>query len=131
MKRIINVVVVLILSGCLSITESKRAADLEVTLSAYHTAIRWGRLEELVNYYGTKIFKLSNLNSKTIKVIAYEVRQPPILINDKRAVQVVEIQYVVNDKQLVRTILDKQDWRYNMDKEGWRLYSQFPEFRVE
>jgi len=42
--------------------------------------------------------------------------------------QVVEIQYILNNKQILHKIVDKQDCRYDDATNLWRLHSSLPKF---
>lgn len=117
-----------LLVGCSELMESKLDTTLETTLSAYHTAMRWGDGATLVNYHRQGDKQASTEPLAGVRVLSYEVRRPPIFVSELRVMQVVEIQYVVNDTQRVRSILDHQEWHYQPDKNIWQLHSPWPSF---
>lgn len=127
MKIIPLIIIFPLLAGCNSLLGNKPATTLETTLSAYRTAIRWGYWSQVFNFYTANTIQ-PTIVLDNIRVTAYEVLQPPIFINEQHAIQVVEIQYVLNDKQILHKILDKQDWHYNNDTELWQLHHPLPKF---
>lgn len=116
-----------LLGSCNSLLGNKSATILETTLSAYRTAIRWGYWSQVFNFYKANTVE-STVIFDNVKITAYEVLQPPIFINEKHAIQVVEIQYVLNDTQILHKIIDKQNWHYNNDTELWQLHNPLPKF---
>jgi hypothetical protein len=120
---------VLSLSGCMSLEERKKDAALDTTLSHYRTAMRWGHWDTLFSYRDASAPQAPDIKTENIRVTAYEIRQPPVPISDEQVSQVVEIQYVVEDQQRLRKVLDKQDWRHDKENNQWRLHSAFPDFR--
>jgi hypothetical protein len=129
MKIVPILLIALVLHGCTSFGDDKKATTLDSTLFAYQTAMRWGQWEALFNYRNVKAPPPPALPFNNIRVTAYEIRQPPVPVQEDQVLQVVEIQYVLTDEQRVHTALDKQDWRYDADARLWSLYSPFPELR--
>jgi hypothetical protein len=118
-----------LLSGCGSLEEKKKDAALDTTLSNYSTAMRWGRWETLFSYRDPTAPEAPDIDTDNIRVTAYEIRQPPVPISDEQVSQVIEIQYVIEDEQRLRKLLDKQDWRHDKETKQWRLHSAFPDFK--
>lgn len=110
-------------------TGDKRETSSHITLYQYQTAMRWGQWDLAFSSRSKEAPPVPTLSLDTIRVTAYEVLQPPILVAENQILQVVEIQYVRTDVQRVRKIVDKQDWRYDGEKNVWLLYSPFPDFK--
>jgi hypothetical protein len=108
---------------------SKKETALDATLSTYQTAMRWGRWDALLGFRNAKAPPPPALPFDNIRVTAYEVRQPPVHISEDQVLQVIEIQYVLNDEQRLHKVFDKQEWRYDADANQWSLYSPFPGLR--
>lgn len=129
MKTALIIVFALLVSGCSTLFGDRKEKSLDATLSAYQTAMRWGRWETLGSYRHAKAPPLPALPFDNIRVTAYEVRQPPVSTREDRVLQVVEIQYVLGDEQRLHKTFDKQEWRYDADSNVWSLWSPFPELR--
>jgi hypothetical protein len=102
--------------------------SLEIALNAYHTAMRWGYWEKVISFYHANTTDINTIPNK-IRITAYNVHQLPVLTHDgTRAIQVVELQYVINEQQILRKILDKQEWHYDDATQSWQINSSLPKF---
>lgn len=132
--RLIPLLLMLLLAlaaaGCKSLAERRKDAALEIALSSYRTAMRWGDWDGLLSLRHPQAPPLSeDVHLDDVRVVSYEIRQPPVPIKKGRVGQVAEIRYVMTDEQRVRKLYDKQEWRYDAAANQWRLYSPLPEFR--
>ncbi len=126
-------VVALLSSGCAHIRQEKKTQGLTAATYAYGNALRWGYYDSAWNYLDPTIrSRLSpdQLQLKSVRLTAYEVIQPPLLIaeDQDQAEQWVQIDYVRQDTQVVHSLTDHQVWRYDVMSEGWRLTSDPPHF---
>ncbi len=64
-----------------------------------------------------------------IRVTGYEIRQPPLPVDEAKVLQVVEIDYVLEDSQRLRKLSEQQEWRHDPESKQWQVFSPFPEFR--
>jgi len=116
-------------TGCGQVKEDKMAQRLESSLSSYRQAIRWGYYPAAVGFLHPESRTDIDLEQlKNIRVTGYEVIQPPIIDDDSVAVQLVQIDYVLNDRQVLRSLGDRQQWRYDEDSGAWWLHSGLPPF---
>jgi hypothetical protein len=127
--RLILILLLAVTAGCSSFAERKKASALEMTLSSYRTAMRWGQWDSVIGYRSPEAPAVPELDLDNIRVTAYEIRQPPVPVKDDTVSQVVEIRYVLTDEQRVRKLYDKQEWRHDPEANQWSLYSPFPDFR--
>jgi uncharacterized protein YceK len=118
-----------LLGGCGTVTDSRKTDLLEATLSRYASALRWGYYESAFSLRDPANAQEPLPDAKNLRVTSYEVAQPPIMQDPLTAVQVVQIEYVLEDEQRVRKILDQQQWRYDQEKKTWWLTSPIPPFR--
>ena len=117
------------LSGCGGYSERKKEMALESTLSQYRTAMRWGHWETLTGMRGPKAPAMPDIDLDNVRVTGYEIRQPPLTVDETRVLQVVEIEYVLQDSQRLRKLSDRQEWHHEPESKQWMVVSPFPEFR--
>ncbi|MCF7979027.1 MAG: hypothetical protein K9L82_13610, partial [Chromatiaceae bacterium] len=65
------------------------------------------------------------------QITGYEVVQPGVISPDDTAVQLVQIAYVLKDRQRLEQIADRQHWRYDPISGAWWLESGLPSFGDE
>lgn len=120
---------VLSLSSCQTISERSRANELQDTLSAYESTIRWGALVKAQDFRDPEkpVWQPSPMPDR-LRVTHYEVIQGPSMLEEDKAVQTALIQYVFENEQVVREVMDQQIWRYNEELERWLLDSDPPDF---
>jgi hypothetical protein len=117
-------------SGCATYREDRKQESLEAATNAYAAALRWGYYETAVGYLHPEKRKVAEVPKilKDIRVTRYDVVQPPIQTGKTETVQVVQIDYVHQDVQSVRSLTDRQTWRYEPEAKSWWLYSGLPAF---
>lgn len=117
------------LTACQSLETRSDARKLEVTLSSYGSAVRWQPLTSLYAFLQPSMQPAAPpAGLDNIRVTGYEISAPPREIADGRVVQTAVIQYVLMDRQLVRTLVDNQLWV--RDDEGeWLRANPIPTFR--
>jgi hypothetical protein len=49
-------------------------------------------------------------------------------VEETKAIQTVVIQFVFQESQIVREIVDQQTWEYDPEVERWYLLSPLPRF---
>jgi len=125
---LVPAVLILLLAGC-GYSEQKKENALESTLSQYRTAMRWGHWQTLVGMRAPKAAAMPELDLDNIRVTGYEIVQPPLPVDDTRVLQVVEVEYVLQDSQRLRKLVDEQEWRHDPEANKWLLHSPFPDFR--
>jgi hypothetical protein len=121
-------------AGCGRVQQEKKTRSLEASTTAYGNALRWGYPETAWNYLAPAVrdrLSPEQLTLEHIRVTAYEVVQPVLLVDEEQdqAEQEVRIDYVRHDTQIVRSLTDHQRWRYEESSGGWRLYSDPPLLR--
>ncbi|ODB84298.1 hypothetical protein A3193_15925 [Candidatus Thiodiazotropha endoloripes] len=117
------------LAACQTLGEHTRAESLENILRSYEASIRWTSGQQAYNFlppdHKDKEYKPV---SKNIRVTHYEVVQGPTMLGEDKAIQTAVIQYVLQDSQILKEIIDKQEWRYDEEGEVWHLNSPVPTF---
>ncbi len=120
----------LLLAGCGTIEKDKRALALQAATSAYQSAIRWGYYETAYGYVDPDLRKGKDLPAmfKDLRLTGYDVVQPPLVTGEGEATQIVTIDYLHEDRQVVKTLTDRQAWRYDPKAKTWWLTSGLPKF---
>lgn len=126
---VVGLAPMLSLGGCGVMKEDRRADALEAATSGYRQSIRWGYYAAAVGFlHPDQRAKVDMEALKNIRVTSYETVQPAVIQPDNTAVELVEIEYVLNDRQQVKSLGDRQQWRYDTDKSSWWLMSGLPRF---
>ena len=121
----------LLLAGCASVERDKQAIALKSATNGYETAIRWGYYETAFGYLHPDLRKDKDLPDGlgNLRVTGYDVVQPPHIQDDETAAQIVNIEYVYEDRQVVRRLTDRQIWRWDDERDSWWLMSGLPGFQ--
>lgn len=133
----IRVLAILLLAACVGlggtacgrVKEDKMAMGLYSATKGYRESIRWGYFDAAVGFLHPD--EREDLNAETLKnirVTGYEVVQPAVITPQETAVQLVRIDYVLEDEQRLKSLMDRQEWRWDADRVGWWLYTGLPKF---
>ena len=136
-KRVfMAIALVLLLAGCESMSPIKAFKDkdkqdtLTKTLHSYELTVRWGELTQIYTFLEPDMargtIKQDNLNN--IRVTSYEVIKGPASTGENDAIQTAKIDYIFNDRQVQKTIIDTQTWVYKPDQKEWRRTNPIPKF---
>lgn len=118
-------------AGCASDPAAGDAAKLDSTLSAYHSALRWGSAEEAVAMHDPERLKTQPVSSfelerwRQFRVVGYR-DSPPVTTAPGRVQQRVALELVNTNTQSVRNVVDVQEWRYDTTAKRWWLTSGLP-----
>jgi hypothetical protein len=116
-------------AGCGRVKEDKMAAALYNATKGYRESIRWGYFDAAAGFIAPD--KREDLDVKTlenVRVTGYEVIQPAVITPQETAVQLVRIEYVLEDEQRLKSLMDRQEWRWDKDSTNWWLYTGLPKF---
>lgn len=131
-KRLFKLVLVSAILGSLfscSITPDPMQS-LDSSIRSYERAIRWGESTRAKSFHknGPTLSDLERRRLKLYRVTGYSVLQnnTPDLHNSHL---LVEIKYIKNDQQVIKTFTVKQHWKRDKEGKVWYLNSPFPKFR--
>jgi len=118
------------IGGCGAVKKDKRAVTLQTATNGYQSALRWGYYETA---YG---FVTPEIRDKTptppikegLHLTGYDVIRSPVMTDEKNAVQMVAIDYLYDDQQVVKRLMDRQLWRWDDKKQNWWLMTGLPKF---
>ena len=119
------------LPGCKKIEEKRQANDLEATLNSYESTLRWQSVVDAYAYRPPEEVARNGIPDglDQIRIVSYQVKAAPAMLDDVTAAQTVEISYYHQDTQRVKSLLDRQLWNFDTEAKLWRLGSEIPEFR--
>jgi len=121
----------LLLAACASIERDKRAVALQAATNGYQSAIRWGYYETAFGYLHPDLRKdkAPPESLKDVRLTGYDVIQPPSIQTDETAIQVVDIEFLFEDRQVVKRLTDRQVWKWDEALDSWWLMSGLPRFQ--
>jgi hypothetical protein len=121
----------LTLGGCASVEKDKRAIALYQATTGYESALRWGYFDNAFGYLHPDERKDKALpeHLTDLRVVGYEAMQSPVVEPSKeQAVQLVTIDYLYEDRQVVKQLKDRQLWEWDETDKTWWLRSGLPKF---
>lgn len=124
--------VLLALLGCNPVKQDHLTDTLQKATSGYQNALRWGYFENAYGYLHPKqrTQALTAETFKGLRLTSYDVIQPPVMdARAEMALQVVVIDYLYDDRQVVKSLKDQQRWRYDAAQKTWWLESGLPPFK--
>lgn len=116
--------------GCAAVEKDRRAVGLQAATNGYQSALRWGYYDTAFGYVHPDQRRNQSLPEvfADLRVTGYDVAQPPVILDDDSANQVVVIDYLYEDTQIVKRLTDRQQWRWDDQIGTWWLHSGIPAF---
>jgi hypothetical protein len=103
-------------SGCQSMSERRRDESLTSTLKLYGKVLRW----QGPNEQGAMLANPEQTpKNRGITVTSYQVVSNPVKTGENTARQTAVIEYVYNDNQVIKRIIDQQIWKYDTEEKRW------------
>jgi hypothetical protein len=118
--------------GCETLSTQTEGQSLQVTLTAYANALRWGGFDQAVKYVDPETLKQHPLTPldleryKQVSVISYS-EQAVVPVSKHEVSQLVEIGVLNVNTQTERAIVDRQLWRYDEKTKHWHIVSGLPD----
>ncbi|MCU7795534.1 MAG: asparagine synthetase [Candidatus Thiodiazotropha sp. (ex Myrtea spinifera)] len=129
-KVILIVAVTALLMGCQTLSERKQSDALQEILRSYEAMIRWGSVEQAKGFLRPgQVGEVEATTPRNMRVTHYEVVQGPTMLDSSRAMQTAIIQYVFEESQVVREMMNRQTWEYDQESERWFLVTPLPAFK--
>ncbi len=121
----------MLLVGCKTIDDSKEDQLMQARLNLYAKTVRWGALENLYGFLtlDERIKAVFPGNLDNIRITDYQVRIPPMMLEQHILSQTVTIEYLFRDTQVIKTMSDNQIWEYNKETKQWFRANPIPEFK--
>lgn len=117
-------------SACGTIEKDRQALGLQAATAGYQSALRWGYYETAFGYVNPDLRKGKPVppELKGIRLTGYDVVQPPLIQEKNTATQIVDIEYLHEDRQVIKRLSDRQTWRWDDKLGSWWLQSGLPKF---
>lgn len=128
----LSIVMLLSLAGCNNVRDYQSGVDLGSVLSKYETMIRWGQLEQTYGFLEPELAAKTRLQTglDNVRITGYEVVMRALLLTETTATQTVKISFVLQDRQVERTIIDEQQWVSDeQETRHWWRANPIPEYR--
>lgn len=122
---------VLACAGCASDPAAGDQTLLQRTLFAYHSALRWGTVEQAISMHDPETIAKRPISAfeterwRQFRVVGYR-ESLPVTVAPGRVQQRVELELVNVNTQGVRNLVDVQEWRYDVEDKKWWLVTGLP-----
>jgi hypothetical protein len=128
---LLTIITAWLATGCGTIEKDKQTLGLQAATTGYQSALRWGYYETAMGYLHPDLRKGKPVPPELagIRVTGYDVVQPPLVQKPELATQIVDIEYLHEDRQVVRRLTDRQTWRWDKTLDSWWLESGLPNFK--
>lgn len=104
------------LGGCQSMSERKRDESLHATLALYAKVLRWQGIQD----QGAMLANPSlTPRIHDVSVTSYEVASPVVMHSSDSATQTAVIEYLYQDSQIIKRVVDHQLWEYDSESKRW------------
>ena len=131
-RFIYPILLVLSLSGCAAVDDSKKTITYDKALWKYETAIRWvdfGTANSLRRLEDSSAYSPDLKTLQHIKVTSYNVVNK-VMSEDHAEVRLaVEIVYYNDRSMKLITIIDNQIWKYDPAIKDWYITTPLPPFK--
>ena len=120
----------LLSAGCTTVQKEQRDLSLQAATSSYQSALRWGYFDTAFGYLDPPQRRGKSLPAqfKNLRITDYDIVQPPVITSPGEATQIVNIEYLYEDRQVVKRLTDHQTWHYDPKINNWWLVSGLPKF---
>jgi hypothetical protein len=123
---------VLLVVGCVSVSEMNRMDKFEQISDAYEFSIRWSDFDMASTFLKDQQdpnvgAQLENL--KQFNVTAYTIKRFVPSADKSQVIIIADVQYFKKNGLIVKNYSHRQLWQYDEDKENWYLTSGLPELK--
>lgn len=136
MKKLVGngaliVLIAVVLSACGSLETARVNQKRDLRLIEYGQTVRWGHLSDVYAFLAPAEQAVQTIpeHLDNIRVTQYEVLMPPVPEGEHKFTQTVKIEYLFEDQQVVRTLIDTQVWEFDTDARQWFRTNPPPLFK--
>lgn len=103
-------------------------AKLDDIMTAYKIAVRWGAIANTYQFLTPELRVTAEVpdNLDNIRVTTYQVVSGPGAISENLVTQTVLIEYVYQDQQVLKKLVDEQLWKYVEADDVWYRANPVP-----
>ena len=122
--------VVMLLTSCQTYREKSDEMKLDDLLRMYEKTLRWGNLPSIYNFLDADLRKQTPVPEELEIVKVTKVRRltPVVPINETSVTLTISIDYVFEDEQVERTLVDEQVWAQQDESGEWFRTNTIPRF---
>ena len=122
--------VVVLLTSCQTYREKSDEMKLDDLLKAYEKDLRWGSLPNIYNFLDADLRKQTLIpgDLENVKVTRVSRLTPVVHISETSATLTISIDYVFEDEQVERTLVDEQVWAQQDESGQWFRSNPIPRF---
>lgn len=126
-----SILLLLFAGGCQTLQKQQADIQFDKVLYSYQNTLRWSGVDRAYVYMKPELLEGQSIPTEldNIRVTAYEVMQPPVPLGEGLMKQSVKIFYVLQDRQIERSLLDEQVWEYQPEDKIWYRISPMPDFK--
>ena len=120
----------LAITACATVDKSKRLDLLDINLTDFRKAVRWGYYDEATRYIQIKDYKeplRSPDTLKNIRITSYEYGKKFLSDEETRLEVTAVISFYDVNRGTVSTISDNQIWWFDAEKKFWFLDGDIPD----
>jgi hypothetical protein len=121
---------VALLTSCQAFRDKSDETKLNKLLKAYEQNLRWGSLSNIYNFLDADLRKQTSVPEELENVKVTKVRRlTPVVANNETSVTIkISIDYVFQDEQVERTLVDEQVWEQQEETGEWFRTNPIPRF---
>ena len=122
--------VVALLTSCQTYREKSDGMKLDDLLKMYEKDLRWGSLSNIYNFLDADLRKQTAVPEELEIVKVTKVRRltQVVPINETSVTLKISIDYVFEDEQVERTLVDEQVWAQHDESGEWFRTNPIPRF---
>ncbi len=131
MNKLVGLLVLALLAGCMGSGVKSRMKSLDVSITAYAEALRWGRYDDAQKFHLTRDgvrIALDEHAMKDIRVTEYSVRETKMDDDGEAADVQAEFKYFIANRGALQTKVEPQIWWHDKESKRWLLDSGLPDF---
>jgi len=120
----------LLLTACLSNRFGEVPDPLGYQVRAFENVVRWGALEKMWAFTKPDPERPLKIPEglHNVRVTNYELANPLGMLKPMRWTQTAVIDYVLQDRQIVRQLIDRQFWVSDDEGKSWYRENPLPQF---
>jgi hypothetical protein len=118
-----------LLAGCGGMKKDRMTETLFISTDGYRDSLRWGYYAAALDFLHPDARGDIDLEAlENVRVTSIEEVRPGVITPEKRVERLVRIDYVLEDEQRLKHVLERQDWRWDEPRQAWWLHSGLPDF---
>ena len=118
------------LLSCAGLAEKVRLSQFDTTFEVYDITLRRSQFHAVQNFIDPayRDEDVAYETYKNIKVVDFTVTHVNVSEDCLTVDQVVQLQYFLLDRNILKTIEYRQTWRFDEQNETWLLHTPLPNF---